>query len=51
MALYVEFMYLIRHTRGQLQTARITLCRVGRDSSVGTANRYGLYGPWIESQW
>jgi hypothetical protein len=24
---------------------------VGRDSSVGIANGYGLVGPWIESQW
>jgi len=24
---------------------------VGRDSSVGTATRYGLDGPGIESQW
>ena len=26
-------------------------CSVGRDSSVGIANRYGLDGPWIESRW
>ena len=25
--------------------------RMGRDSSVGTATRYGLDGPWIESLW
>jgi hypothetical protein len=24
---------------------------VGRDSSVGTATRYGLDGPWIEFRW
>jgi hypothetical protein len=24
---------------------------VGRDSSVGIATRYGLYGPGIESRW
>jgi hypothetical protein len=24
---------------------------VSRDSSVGIATRYGLYGPWIESRW
>ena len=27
------------------------LLRVGRDSSVGIANRYGLDGPGIESRW
>ena len=24
---------------------------MGRDSSVGIATRYGLYGPGIDSQW
>ena len=27
------------------------LLRVGRDSSVGIANRYGLDGPGIDSRW
>jgi hypothetical protein len=27
------------------------LCLVGRDSVVGIATRYGLYGPGIESRW
>ena len=27
------------------------LSEVGRDSSVGIATRYGLYGPGIESRW
>ena len=28
-----------------------TSCHVGLDTSVGTATRYGLYGPGIESRW
>ena len=27
------------------------LLRIGRDSSVGVATRYGLGGPGIESRW
>ena len=30
---------------------RILWLRVGRDSSVGIATRYGLEGPGIESWW
>ena len=30
---------------------RLTCVFVGRDSSVGIGNRYGLGGPRIESQW
>ena len=29
----------------------IYIYKVGRDSSVGIATRYGLDGSWIESRW
>jgi len=29
----------------------ITVCSVGRDSSVGTATRYGLDGSWFALRW
>jgi hypothetical protein len=30
---------------------KLSLCDVGRDSSIGIASRYGLDGPGIESRW
>ena len=30
---------------------RVYKLKVGRDSVVGIATRYGLYGPGIESRW
>jgi len=29
---------------------KVTTCNVGRENIVGVATRYGLNGPWIESQ-
>jgi hypothetical protein len=35
----------------QMHIHRSRLAQVERDISVGTANLYGLNGPWIESRW
>jgi hypothetical protein len=43
---------LLMHLYYNLVILRLlTLCIVGRDSSVGIATRYGLDGPEIESRW
>ena len=42
-------LWKIRHPASDL--TRDTLNTVGRDSSVGTATRYGLDGPGFESRW
>ena len=38
-------------TRRRHKFSNLPKCAWGRDSSVGTANRYGLDGPGIESRW
>ena len=47
---------MLKNVADEALTILLLLCRywvqiVGRDSSVGTATRYGLDGPVIESQW
>jgi hypothetical protein len=43
--------YLYIHVSVHPNMATVQASKVGRDSSVGIATRYGLDGPGIESRW
>jgi len=45
------FQFLPNIAEFTLVEITVELVFMGRDSSVGTATRYRLDGPWIESRW